>query len=185
MRSLRYTIKFLFLTGALALAGCLVSEEPVLNTSNGRATPLGPGAYVMCPVGEDADDCQLMDVSFDNSRLYTFVSEEEEPIEMRFRRIGRHGYAVQTREDDSYIYYYGAGTREQFQLTMMLCADLPEGLRANLIERGDLEADDDDFETCMVKTRRGLTSSARAYHRGEIESEENITLEFNLVTETP
>lgn len=185
MRSLRYKLKFLILAGALALGGCLVSEEPVLDAANGRATPLGPGAYVMCPMGEDVDDCQLMDVSFDSSRLYTFVSEEEEPIEMRFRRIGRYGYGVQTREDDSYIYYYGAGNRDQFRLTMMLCADLPEDLRADLIESGDLEADDDDFETCMVKTRRGLTLSARAYHRGEIESEENITLEFNLVTETP
>ena len=126
-----------------------------------------------------------MEVSFDNSRLYTFVSEEEEPVEMRFRRIGYRGYAVQNREDGSYIYYYGSGTRDQFQLTMMLCADLPDGLRADLIERGDLETDDSDFETCMVKTRRGLTSAARAYHRGEIESDENITLEFNLVTVTP
>ena len=52
MRSLRYNIKFVILTGALALAGCLVSEEPVLDAANGRARPLGQGAYVMCPVGE-------------------------------------------------------------------------------------------------------------------------------------
>ena len=184
MRSLRCQFKFLILSGALALGGCLVSEDPVLDASNGRSAPIGPGAYVMCPVGEEADDCQIMDVSFDKTRLYTFVSEEEEPIEMRFRRVGRHGYGVQTREDNSYIYYYGKGNREQFQLTMMLCADLPEMLRQDLINQGHLETEDDDFETCLLKSKRGLVAAARAYHRGEIESEESITLEFNRVTET-
>ena len=183
MRSLRYKLKFFMLASALALGGCLVSEEPVLDAANGRATPLGSGSYVMCPVGEDADDCQLMDVSFDASRLYTFTSEDEDPIEMRFRRVGRHGYAVQTLEDDGYIYYYGNGDRDQFQLTMMLCADLPETLRKDLVGAGHLEADDDDFDTCLVKTRRGLTASARAYHRGEIESEDDFTFEFNRVTD--
>ena len=34
---------------------------------------------------------------------------------------------------------------------MMLCADLPDEKRAQLIEDGDLESDDDDFEFCVVK----------------------------------
>ncbi len=185
MRSLQHKTKLLSLMGTLVLSGCLVSEDPVLDANNGRATPLGPGAYVMCPVGEEADDCQLMEVSFDASRLYTFASEDEDPTEMRFRRVGHRGYAVQSREDDSYVYYYGSGGRHQFQLTMMMCADLPEALRLQLIERGDLETENDDFETCMVKTRKGLTASASAYHRGKVESEEDITLEFNLVSEIP
>jgi len=185
MRSQQYIRKSLLLAGVLALGGCLVSEEPVLGASNGRATPLEPGAYVMCAVNEDEDDCQPFDLSYDESGLYSFEPEDEDPVKMRFRRIGRQGYAVQSHEDDGYLYYYGAGNADLFRLTMMMCSELPEHLRARLINRGDLEAEDDDFETCIVKTRKGLTAAARAYHRGNVQSEEEIALEFTRAPESP
>ncbi len=168
------------IVGALLLAGCLVSEDPVLTASNGSATPIDPGAYVMCQVGEDSDDgdCAAFIIEHDESGLYSFIKEDEEPTQMRFRRIGHRGFAVQLSEDDGYMYYYGAGNSAQFKLVMMMCSDLPEKMRARLIIRGDLETEDDDFESCAVKSLKGLTSAARAYHRGEVVSEDDAVLEF-------
>ncbi|MEM9619832.1 MAG: hypothetical protein AAF936_17905 [Pseudomonadota bacterium] len=173
MRSLQIRA-FLIFAGCVLLTGCLVSEEPVLDASNGRARPLGEGLHLMCPVNDEADECQSMTVERDATGLYSFVSESEAPTSMRFRRIGRHGYAAQSQEDDGYAYYYGAGDARRFRLIMMMCSDLQAALRMRLIERGDLETQDDNFETCIVKSRNGLTAAAKAYHRGEVENEEEI-----------
>lgn len=166
----------------LTLSGCLVSEDPLLDASNGNATPVKPGAYVMCPVGtgDDDADCEQFSITHDDTGLYRLDKEDEESTDMRIRRIGRRGFAVQLLEDsdDAYLYYYGAGNTQRFRLTMMLCADLPEEMRAQLIEGGDLTTDDEDFETCTVNTLKGVTASAKAYHRGEIDSDEEIALEF-------
>ncbi|WDI33098.1 hypothetical protein PUV54_07800 [Hyphococcus flavus] len=168
--------------GALMLAGCLVSEFPVLDASSGRAKPLKDGAYIACPVSEEAseDDCQTMTVVFQPDRSYHFISEEEEePSVLRFRRVGNRGYAVQSKEEhDEFAYYYGAGNSNRMTLTWMMCKDLPENVRTKLLENGDLESDSDDYEACEVKTVRGLTDAARAYHRGQAESDEPITMEL-------
>jgi len=168
------------IVGIFALTGCLVSQYPVLTASNGSATPIDPGAYVMCPIGEDSDDedCAAFIIEHDESGLYSFIKEDEEPIHMRLRRIGHRGFAVQLNEDDGYMYYYGAGNSARFRLIMMMCSDLPEKMRATLIAHGDLEAEDDDFESCAVKSLKGLTSSAWAYHRGKVVSEDNVALEL-------
>ena len=182
MRSLSTFRKTTAIAFVLALSGCLVSEAPLLDASNGNATPVKPGAYVMCPVGEgdDGADCDEFTVTYDDTGLYRLDKEGEEPTDMRVRRVGRRGFAVQLLEDgdDAYLYYYGAGNSKRFRLTMMLCADLPEEMRAQLIEDGDLESDDEDFETCTVNTLKGVTASAKAYHRGDVQSDEEIALEF-------
>jgi hypothetical protein len=179
MRSLPNIKTFFVLAWAATLAGCLVSEDPILDASNGHATPVDPGAYIMCPLSEDADDdCDSFVIEYDASGLYRFLKEGEEPTEMRFRRIGRQGYAVQSHEDDGYAYYYGAGDSDRFRLTMMMCADLPEKTRARLIERGDLATEDGDFEMCSVNSLKGLTDAARAYHRGQSIGEEVVAFEF-------
>ncbi|NOX95313.1 MAG: hypothetical protein GXP04_09535 [Alphaproteobacteria bacterium] len=173
------------IASALVLTGCLVSEDPILTASNGSATPIAPGAYIMCPLSDDADeeDCEAFTIEHDTSGLYNFIKEDEEPTQMRFRRIGHRGFAVQLSEDDGYMYYYGAGNSNRFQLIMMMCSDLPEKMRARLIARGDLETEDDDFESCAVKTIKGLTNAAWAYHRGKTNSnEENSALEFTPVS---
>lgn len=177
MRSLQIRA-FSILASCALLTGCLVSEEPVLDASNGRAKPLREGPYLMCPVNDEADECQSMSVERDAEGLYSFVTEGEAPTKMRFRRIGRRGYAVQSQEDDGYAYYYGAGDSRRFHMTMMMCPDLPAVLRARLLERGDLETEDGDFETCIVKSRNGLTAAAKAYHRGEAEGAEAIAFIF-------
>ena len=180
MRSLSILKSVTLIAACAALSGCLVSEDPVLDAKTGRAKPIKAGAYVMCPLGEesDEDDCENFIVEVDADGLYRFLKEDEDPAEMRFRRVGRRGYAVQSHENDGYMYYYGAGTSKRFQMTMMLCADLTEKVRMRLIENGDLESEGDDFDTCVVNTVRGLTDAARAYHRGDVTSDEEIKLEF-------
>lgn len=173
---------------ALALAGCLVSEEPILDEKNGRATPLGAGEHMMCPLSDDADegDCERFMISFDETGLYNFANaeNEEDDAQMRFRRIARGGYAVQAYEDDGAMYYYGRGDKKQFALTMMDCTSLTAKTRDRLIERGDLEADDGDFTVCEVKSLKGLTAAARDYHRGRTaNSDEAIVLEITPATD--
>ncbi|MHA7872338.1 MAG: hypothetical protein ACX939_08315, partial [Hyphococcus sp.] len=158
-----------------ALTSCLVSEEAVLDASSGKASPIPSGAYAMCPVSEEDDACANLAVSRDDTGLYTLQPADDDPAQMRFRRIARNAYAVQSFEGDGYVYYYGRAQKaDSLVLTMMMCADLPEKLRARLIERGDLTAEDPDFQTCVVHTRKALTDAARAYHRGQAQSDEPI-----------
>ena len=179
MRSLPL-LKPLAFIGAAALSGCLVSETPLLDASNGKAQPLKPGFYTMCPVSDEEDDCTAFEIQRDDTGLYQFVAEDEEPTLMRFRRVGFRGYAVQALEepDAIYQYYYGKGTSKRFTLTMMLCEQLPTDLRAKLLEDGDLQSDSVEFETCTVNTVDGLVAAARAYHRGKVDSDDGIAFEL-------
>lgn len=168
-----------FVLAALAaglLAGCLVSETPVLDASNGRAAPLAEGKYRACENDDEAGDCNVFNITRSDDGAYTLASENEEPSTLRFRRIARGAYAVQTSENDGYGYYYGAGDAKAFSLTLMLCPDLPEQLRAKLIAKGDLSTDSTDFETCTVNTVKGLVAAAKAYHRGQTTGEEDAKI---------
>lgn len=154
---------------ALALGGCLVSETPVLDARNGKALPLNPGPHFICGLTEDgeAEDCELFAVLRDDEGGFVFLKEGEDPTHMRFRRFARNAYAAQSAEDDAYLYYYAAGGGEKLVLVMMNCPDLPQRLRDRLIDRNHLEAEENDFNVCTVKTLAGLTAAAKAYHRGE------------------
>lgn len=182
MRSLLRLKLLLACAGAALLAGCLVSETPVLDSSNGKATPIASGDYVMCPLEEDEEesDCERFTIAYDETGLYSFSDphEEDDPAEMRFRRIGRDGYAVQSYEDDGYMYYYGAGDSQRFRLAMMTCNQLPDELRAHLVEDGGLTPEDEEFGTCAVNTLKGLVKPAKAYHRGDVDDGERLAIEF-------
>ncbi len=173
MRSLTYLRIFAASAAALALGGCLVSDLPVLDSKTGKARAIGEGDYLACPLenGEIAGgaDCDRFHVERQPNGEYVFVEEgDSEPAHLRFRKIARGGYAVQSAESDSFVYYYGKGRDGGLLLVMMNCPELPADLRARLIARGDLETDDEDFETCKVKTLRGLVDAAKAYHRGDV-----------------
>lgn len=186
MRSPANTKTILAGASAFALSGCLISELPVLDASNGRAKPLNDGVYIACPISDEAgeDDCETLTVAYQDDRSYHFLAEDEDPSVLRFRRVGRGGYAVQAKEDtDEYAYYYGAGDASRMTLTWMMCQDLPDGVRSRLLENGDLETDSDEFEACQVKTVRGLMDAAKAYHRGQADSDEPITMELTPAPE--
>ncbi|WP_425410799.1 hypothetical protein [Hyphococcus sp.] len=165
----------------LILVGCLVSETAILDVKTGKARPLKDGGYIACPADSEtgADDCQKLTVQYMQDRSYHFLAEDEAPSILRFRRIGRRGYVVQSREDDQeYAYYYGAGDASRMTLTMMICQELPQDLRRGLIDRGDLSVDGEDHDICTVKSVRGLVDAAKAYHQGRVQSDEPISMEL-------
>lgn len=188
VRSLMRLKALLVLLGAAALlSSCLVSDEPVLEKRSGRARPFEDGAYQMCPIDDEAgdEDCDQLTARFDRSSGEMRLINEDEPDDpavLRFRHIGRRAYAVQSFEGDGYSYFYGSGGSSSFTLTMMLCDQLPKDLLKRLIDRGDLEGDYDDPETCTVKSVRGLTDAARAYHKGDIVGDEKMSTLITPVT---
>jgi len=174
MRSLTF-IRFSFAIAAmLMLGGCLVSDLPVLDARTGKARPLSNGDYLACPLKdgeiERGDECDRLTARKMKDGAYSFINREEDddPAYLRFRRVGRGGYAVQSSESDDFVYYYGAKRNGGLLLVMMNCPDLPAALREGLIANGDLEPDDEKFSVCKVKTLRGLTEAAKAYHRGDV-----------------
>jgi hypothetical protein len=170
MRSLTFLKYVLGGAAMLSLAGCLVSETPVLDAKSGKAKPLKDGDYRVCQLKDDTgeSECSVFAISRGPDGVYTLAMEGEEPALMRFRRVAAKAFAVQSKEgDDSYAYYFGAGDSKRFLLTMMNCQDIPPALRAKLIDDGDLSTEDEDFEVCAVNTIKGLAEAAKAYHRGE------------------
>lgn len=161
---------------ASLLAGCLVSEDPVLDAKSGAASPLPDGDYAACNETNGDEDCTVFAVSRGQDDAYTLQAGDEEPATLRFRRIARKAYAVQSAEDDGFAYYYGAGDSEEFSLILMECPDLPEKLRARLIAKGDLSTGDEDFETCRVNTVKGLVEAAKAYRRGDATGDETARI---------
>lgn len=170
----------------LTLGGCLVSETPILDATNGKAKPFEDGLYEICDGTEEADsaDCNTFAVERDVTGAYAFTMEDEDPAAMRFRRVARNAYAVQSKEDDSYAYYFGSGNSQRFRLTLMNCQHLPSMLRARLIARNDLATEHEDFEFCTVNTLKGLTAAAKAYHRGVSETEDELTMVLTPATAT-
>lgn len=174
MRSLTF-IRFSFaLAAMLTLGGCLVSDLPVLDARTGKARPLNNGDYLACPLKdgeiEAGDECDRLTARKMKDGAYSFINREEDddPAYLRFRRVGRGGYAVQSSESDDFVYYYGAKRDGGLLLVLMNCPDLPAAVREGLIANGDLEPDDENFSVCKVKTLRGLTEAAKAYHRGDV-----------------
>lgn len=169
----------------IILSGCLVSSDPVLDARSGKAQPLSDGDYLGCTLEGGEEDCELFHIRNTDDGRSVFLKQQNgeiidsDQIEMRFRKISRHAYAAQSREDDTYMYYYAKrDDRQTFVMIIMLCPSLPEGLRDQMIKRGDLFTEDQAFETCTVKTKKGLVDAARAYHRGKVDLSEHLRLRF-------
>ena len=147
---------------ALALSGCLVSEEPLLSDANAGAAPIAPGRYQAC--GE-SDDCKALRVSVEGG-VYTFEPEAEDASLGRFRPLGRDAYLAQMWEDGdhSYFYFYAVKTKTGAKLSMVSCADVSAATRARLTKSGDL-AVSGDGTTCTAKTLKGAERAARDYGR--------------------
>ena len=168
--SLRNTSFRLFAIAAgLALGGCLISEAPLLDAKNGRATPLDPGLYEACEFdGEGGEpECNEIDISRDGAALYALSAEDEDETTFaRFRRIARGAFLAQLNEaeddDDEYFYFIGETAGEDFVMAMIVCEDIPEAVRAKYSARGEMEVDE-DASTCVAKSLGAATAAAKAY----------------------
>lgn len=177
---------------SLAAAGCLVSEEPLLDDSNSYAVRYHSGSYDMCPIADDpdAEDCEHYELEQVTNKEYLLIAEDEsEPLGIRFHRIASRSYIIQVsgtgeEADEEILYFYGKGNSRRFLVSTMMCDELPEDLLTRLVENGDMEADleesqdDKGIESCNVLTLDGLKEAALAYHRGDIEDPE--VFEFRL-----
>lgn len=156
----------LAIVAAIALSGCLVSEQPMLNEASAKATPLAPGRYEAC--GEDKD-CKALKITREGP-LYSFEPEGEDATMARFRALGRSAYLAQMWEegDGSYFYFYVLKTKTYAKLSMVACDDISENARAQLVKSGDLEVSSDG-STCTAKTLKGAERATRDYgkHRGK------------------
>lgn len=186
MRSALRLKQIIIVAIATALSACLVSEEPLLDGSTGKARPVAAGIYDMCPQSGDASDsdCSVVDISVDDTSLYRLQTDDDDVTLLRFLRVRRGAYAVQVGPDDGddgYAYYFARTRKGSFDLTFMMCEQLPEVLRSKMIENGELTLQDGDDDTCTVNSIAGLKRAAKAYHRGDIEDEdESLTTLFTL-----
>jgi hypothetical protein len=162
--------RFVAVAALLAASGCLVSETPLFDAGNARSKPLKAGRYSVCSYSSDAPDdseCNPADVSVDRSGLYK-LTVEDDVVEARFRKVARGAWAAQFAEDgEESHYYFGARKDGVFTLTMMWCENLPEELRNDLVDRGDLVVENDN-KVCNISDARAVVAAARAYARGDV-----------------
>lgn len=151
---------------AAMLAGCLVSETPLLNDLNAPARPLDAGPHMSCQYenGEDGD-CLPLDVSV-RGALYVFqpLEEGEDPTLARFRALSGGGFLVQMsgEEGGGYWYFYADRLKDGVRLVMIDCENLPAKLRDRLAAKGALVVEDGG-RSCVAKTLAGAEQAAKAY----------------------
>lgn len=165
----RFSFRVLAAALALALAGCLISKEPLLDAKNGRAMPLDPGVYDACQFddGSAEPECHTMDIRRAEGGLYEFRSDDDDDLVYgRFRRIARGVWLAQLigQDDEDYFYFLAETAGDSFAMAMIVCDDIPETVRAKYSARGEMKVDD-DASTCEVTTLRAATASALAYRK--------------------
>lgn len=160
-------------TAAAALGGCLISETPLLDARNGRATPIAPGLYQACEYDKDGGepDCKPMEVSYNDKALYTFTLKEEgadadDVTLARFRRIASGAWLSQLHggedDDEDYFYFIAETVGDDFVMAMVVCEDIPEATRKKYVARAEMEVDDEG-SICTAKTLRAVTAATKAY----------------------
>lgn len=151
---------------ALLLAGCLTSDRPLLNDQNAMGTPLAPGAYQSCVVGEgEQEDCRTVTVSRDGA-LYTFEPQGEDASMARFRALGAKSFLAEMWEEGegAYFYFYALKTADGAKLAMVSCPDIPARTRDSLMKSGALTVSSDG-RSCEALTLRAAERAARAFGR--------------------
>jgi hypothetical protein len=157
------------LAATLTLSACLISETPLLDAMNGKATPLDPGDYNACSVEEEGGepDCKAMKVSRDETALYRFdAADEDEPTFARFRKIGTGAWVAQlsSEDDGSYFYFLSEAHGDEFVMALIDCEDIPKAVRDRYVKRGQMEVED-DATACNAKALAAVTGSAKAFRK--------------------
>lgn len=151
---------------ALALAGCLTSNRPLLNEQNARGMPLAPGAYQSCVAGEgEPEDCKTLTVSRDGA-LYTIEPQGEDASRARFRALGTRSFLAEMWEEGEgvYFYFYALKTADGAKLSIVSCPDIPVRTRDSLVKSGVLTVSSDG-RSCEASTLKAAERAARAYGR--------------------
>ncbi len=166
------------LAAALALAGCLVSDEPLFDAVTGADAPLAAGRYLACaePLEEDAD-CQSLDLTLRDDGAYEFLAQDEEPLIVRFHAIGGSDYVVQFAEDDGegFRYFWGQMNAGTMKLVMIWCEELPSDLRDRM-KRDGLIAQEEGGSTCKALKPEAAVMAAGAYRDGAATSDSLLKL---------
>lgn len=153
----------------LALAGCLVSDEPLFDITTGSAAPLASGRYQACSEPPDADEpeCQVIAVTKRDDGAYEFLVEETDVLAVRFHAMGGADYAAQFADDDDegYQYYWAQAAGETLSFAMIWCEDLPADLRAAMKTDGLIAYKEGDA-TCTALKAEAVVKAAMAYRDG-------------------
>lgn len=156
------------LAATLALAGCLVSDDPLFDAASGAAAPLAPGRYQACAEpAEDEPDCQRIAVSLRDDGAYEFLAPDEDLIVARFHPMGGPDYVVQFADDDGegYRYFWAHAKAETMKLVMIWCEELPAALRETM-KRDGLIAQEEASSTCKALRPEAAVMAAAAYRDG-------------------
>ncbi len=171
-------VRFAAVAAALSLAGCLVSETPLLTALNATATPIAPGQYDACShsAEKETSDCNSLSVELGEGGDYAFLVEEDR-IGARFLSIGGDDYALQMADDDGegYHYYWARRDGGGMSFVMIWCEDLPAALVDAMIANASIEADE-QRQTCTAKSLAAVVDAAKAYAAGEAVADEQLTL---------
>ncbi|HXI88125.1 MAG TPA: hypothetical protein VNH64_11740 [Parvularculaceae bacterium] len=164
---------------ALLLTGCLVSEKPLLDEHNGRATPIAAGDYNACKYYDQnggAPECSRAHVAFDKTGLYSIKidddgDDDDKPLSVRFRRLGGGAWLAQLGEtsDTDNMYYIAEVEGDDFIMALINCEDLPEALRDKYVARGEMKVDTDatiHVTTCTANTLGAVAAAAKAFRDG-------------------
>ena len=96
MLHVRYALLWIL---ALALSGCLLSEEPLIGETE-SVTPIAPGNYVS--VDEDGDE--LVVTHSGTTTRVTDTRHPDDPDDVRFAALGGEYYIMMSRYDEDYMY---------------------------------------------------------------------------------
>lgn len=150
------------------LAGCLVSETPLLDARTAGAAPLAAGPYRACSAGEDAanEPCSALSVERLGAATIFVMQEDDGPdrTEALFRPLSGGGYLIQMKSegDDGYLFFYGESSKGAFAFSLIDCQSIPVADKNRLVERGRLGVSGDGL-TCTARARKGAERGARAF----------------------
>lgn len=164
---------------AIALGGCLVSDEPMFDAQSASAAALASGRYNACsePPDEDEPECQVIGVTKKDDGSYEFLVEETDRIGVRFLALAGGDYAAQFADDDGegYYYFWAKAAGDTLSLAMIWCDDLPEELRQEM-KRGGLINVDERGSTCTALKPEAAAMAAAAYRDGAATPESVLRL---------
>ncbi|MDZ7628874.1 MAG: hypothetical protein U5J99_10780 [Parvularculaceae bacterium] len=163
----------------LALAGCLVSDEPLFDGAGVSAAPLASGRYEACaePIETDGPDCQMIDITQRDDGAYEFLAQDDDLIFARFHAISGPDYVVQFADDEgeNYRYFWGQAKADTMTLVMIWCEELPANLR-DAMKRDGLIAQEEGSSTCEALKPEAAILAAQAYRDGAATPDSSLKL---------